>query len=213
MAVDRPVVRGFEQKSMKKAAEYVRSGGHAFVWEHDKRGILLFQTPAFGNEEDLGAWGVYDMSKFKWHDHTKGALKGLSSSLVPRDLVWIAKRRVERDAVHAGPTRAIDIDCTMCAACCRDNAVILLPPDVKRFQDAGRPELAKPPYAKKRKDGRLVLKLLPNKRCQHLKRDNRCEIYAIRPHPCSEFPMGSENCLSAREDVLGISDGVAATDT
>jgi uncharacterized protein len=207
MAVDRPVARSFKNKFMKEAAAYVRSGGHAFVWEHDKRAVFFFQTPDKDNEEDLGAWGVYDMGKFKWHNHTQGSLKGLSSTLVPRDCLWIAKRRTERDSIHAGPTRHIDIDCMKCAACCRDNEVVLLPPDVKRFKDGGRPELAKPPYAKRHKDGRLILTLLENKRCRHLKRDNRCGIYELRPNPCSEFPMGSECCLFAREDILNITDG------
>ena len=57
-------------------------------------------------------------------------------------------------------------------------------------------------------EGRLVLTLLPNKRCHHLKRDNRCGIYELRPHPCSEFPAGSECCLYAREDVLDVYDGL-----
>jgi hypothetical protein len=79
---------------------------------------------------------------------------------------------------------------------------------VKRFKDAGRGELAKPPFAKRNSDGRMVLTLLANKRCRHLKRDNKCGIYELRPHPCSEFPAGSECCLFAREDVLGLYDGL-----
>ena len=211
MAVDRPIARSFKQKFVKDAAAWVRSGGHAFVWETDKRATFMFQTPAEDNEEDLGAWGVYDMGKFKWENHTRGTLKGLSSTLVPRDCLWIAKRRTERDSIHEGPTRFLDIDCTKCAACCRDNEVVLLPADVKRFKEGGRPDLAKPPYAKRHKDGRLILTLLDNKRCRHLKRDNRCGIYELRPNPCSEFPMGSECCLFAREEGLNICDGQPET--
>ena len=212
MAV-RPIVRSFKPKFTKEAAAHVRAGGHAFIWETEKRATFVFQTPAEGDEEDFGAWGVYDFGKFKWTNHHDGPLKGLSSTLVPRGCNWIAKRRAERDSIHAGSTRTIDIDCQKCAACCRDNEVVLLPPDLKRFKDAGRPELAKPPYAKRHKDGRLILTLLDNKRCRHLKRDNRCGIYEIRPNPCSEFPMGSECCLYAREDVLNITDGLAEQPT
>ena len=47
---------------------------------------------------------------------------------------------------------------------------------------------------------------------RHLESDNRCGIYTIRPHACSEFPAGSECCLFAREDILKIHDGVPPQD-
>jgi len=207
-ATYRPIVRSFKQKFVKEAAAHVRAGGHAVLWEHDKRAILVFQTPPEGDDDDFGAWAVFDMGKWTWNLHHTGALKGLSSTLVPRDCLWIVKRHTARDSIHSGATRKMDIDCTDCAACCRDNEVVLMPPDLQRFRDGGRPDLTKPPYAKRQKDGRILLTLLENKRCRHLKRDNRCGIYAIRPHACSEFPMGSECCLFAREDVLGLYDGL-----
>lgn len=203
----RPIVRSFKQKYVKEAAAHVRAGGHAILWESDKRAHLVFQVPAEDNPDDFGAWAVYDMGKWRWTTHDKGALKGLASTLVPRDCLWIAKRRVERDAVHPGPTRKVAFDCTKCAACCQDNEVVLLDEDVERFRKGGRGELAKPPYAKRHRDGRVILTLLPNKRCRHLQKDNRCGIYEIRPHACSEFPMGSECCLYAREDMLKLFDG------
>lgn len=207
----RPIVRSFKVKYLKEAIAHVRGGGHAFVWESDKRAQLVFQTPAPGDDENFGAWSVYDMGKRSWTDHTRGTFRGLSSTLVPRDCLWIAKRRTERDSIYPGPTRMIDLDCTKCAACCRDNEVILSEEDLQRFRDGGRPDLAKPPYAKRQKDGRVLLTLLENKRCRHLKRDNRCGIYELRPHPCSEFPSGSECCLFAREDMLGLYDGEKPT--
>lgn len=204
----RPIVRSFKAKFVKEAVAHVRAGGHAVLWENDKRAILVFRTPAEDDAADFGAWAVYDMGKWRWKTHDEGPLSGLSSTLIPRDCLWIAKRHTERDSVHPGSTRKMDIDCTKCAACCRDNEVVLLPDDVKRFKDGGRPDLAKPPYAKRHKDGRLILTLLENKRCRHLKRDNRCGIYTLRPNPCSEFPMGSECCMFAREDILGLYDGL-----
>jgi hypothetical protein len=203
----RPIVRSFKPKFRKQAADHARAGGHSILWESPSRALLIFTTPLDGDDENFGAWSVYDMGKSRWENHSRGTLKGLSTTLVPRDCLWIAKRRTERDSVHPGPTRALDLDCTKCAACCRDNEVILQPADVARFKEGGRPELAKAPYTKRTKDGRLLLTLLPNKRCRHLKRDNRCGIYELRPHPCSEFPSGSECCLFAREDVLGLYDG------
>lgn len=210
--VKRPIVRSFKQKFIKEAAAHVRAGGHAVVWENDKRAIIVFQAPAEDNEEDFGAWAIYDMGKFSWEVHSRGALKGLASSLVPRHCLWIVKRRAERDSIHPGVFRKISFECTTCAACCRDNEVILLPPDIARFEEAGKGHLAKAPYAKRRKDGKLVLTLLESKRCRHLKRNNMCGIYSIRPHSCSEFPRGSECCLFAREDVLGIHDGLPPPD-
>lgn len=207
----RPIVRSFKSQFVKNAVQHVKAGGHAVVWEGDKRATLVFQVPDEDDAEDFGAWAVYDMGKWRWNIHHKGPLKGLASTLVPKDCLWIVRRHVERDSIHPGTTRKMDIDCTKCAACCRDNEVVLLPPDVKRFEDGGRPELAKTPFAKRHKDGRLVLTLLENKRCRHLKRDNRCGIYELRPHACSEFPMGSECCLFAREDVLGLYDGMKPT--
>lgn len=207
-SVYRPVVRSFTSKFAREAAAHVRAGGHAVVWEKKNRAILVFGEPADGDADDLGLWAVYDMGKSRWKLETSGALEGLATTLVPRDCLWIVKRRAERDSIHLESRRKLSLDCTKCAACCRDNEVILLEEDLQRFKDGGRPELAKPPYAKRDKDGRLILTLLKSKRCRHLLDSNRCGIYAIRPHACSEFPMGSECCLFAREDVLNLHDGL-----
>jgi Fe-S-cluster containining protein len=48
---------------------------------------------------------------------------------------------------------------------------------------------------------------MSNGDCRHLGKDNKCAIYPIRPDACSQFPMGSECCLFAREEELGILDG------
>ena len=110
-----------------------------------------------------------------------------------------------RDSVHPGPTRELELDCLDCGACCKDNRVELDDADVARFERAGRGELARPPYAK-REDGSVILVLRKDRRCKHLAEDNKCGIYAIRPDACSTFPAGSECCLSAREEEMGILD-------
>jgi Fe-S-cluster containining protein len=209
--VFRPIVRSFQSTYAKEAAAHVKAGGHAVVWEKKDRAILVFAEPAKGDEDDLGAWAVYDMGKWRWKVEKRGALRGLATTLVPRDCLWIVRRRAERDAIHPGSTRRVAFDCTRCAACCQDNEVILLDEDIARFKSHGRAELAKAPYAKRQKDGRLVLTLLESKRCRHLLKSNRCGIYEMRPHACSEFPMGSECCLFAREDVLKLHDGAIPT--
>jgi uncharacterized protein len=210
--VYRPLVRSFQPKYVKEAAAHVRAGGHAVVWEKKDRAVLVFGKPEEGDDDDFGAWAVYDMGKWRWKVEKTGALRGLATTLVPRDCLWIVRRRTERDAIHPGSKRKVAFDCTRCAACCQDNEVILQEADIARFKQAGRGELAKPPYAKRHKDGRIILTLLDSKRCRHLAKDNRCSIYEIRPHPCSEFPMGSECCLFAREDILKIHDGAIPTE-
>jgi Fe-S-cluster containining protein len=205
-------VRSFKRKFAKEAAAYARSGGHAILWENDKRAVFFFPKPKDGDEADFGLWSLYDMAKYRWHEHDSGTFKGLGSARIPRDCLWIAKRRAERDSIHPGPTRRVSWDCQKCAACCRDNEVILLPPDVERLKRGGLGHFTKAPYAKRHKDGRVLLTLLEDKRCRHLARDNRCKIYDHRPHSCSEFPMGSECCIYAREDVLKLHDGVPPAD-
>lgn len=207
----RPIVRSFKRKFAKEAAAHVRKGGHAVIWDSGPRprAQLLFPKPAEGDEDDFGAWAVYDFGKFRWDVHHRGLFKGLASVRVPRDCHWIVKRRVERDSIHRGTRRRVSFDCTKCAACCKDNEVILQDADIERFRKAGRGDLAKRPWAKRRSDGKLVLTLLPSKRCRHLRRDNKCGIYEIRPHSCSEFPMGSECCLYAREVEMKAYDGLA----
>jgi len=207
--VHRPVVRSFKKPFAREAAAWVRSGGHAFLWETDKRVLFVFPEPQKGDEQDFGAWGVYDMGKWRWTLQKSGPLKGLATMLVPKDGIWIAERRAERDSIHKGPKRKMVLDCTTCAACCKDNEVILQDVDIKRFKDGGRADLTKKPYVRRDEDGRLLLTLLPNKSCRHLGQDNRCGIYSVRPDACSEFPAGSECCLYAREDGLRIYDGVA----
>jgi len=64
-------------------------------------------------------------------------------------------------------------------------------PIVERFERAGRGDLLRPPYSRRR-DGRLVLTLRKDGRCHHLGADNRCGVYAARPDACSTFPAPSE---------------------
>lgn len=210
--IQRPIVRSFTARFAREAAAHVRAGGHAVYWEKPNRALLVFGKPAEGNDADFGLWSVYDMGKWKWKLAAAGPLRGLATTLVPPSCHWIVRRRAERDSIHPGSTRKVAFDCTRCAACCNDNEVVLLPEDIERFDKGGRLDLTKAPYAKRQKDGRILLTLLPSKRCRHLEESNRCGIYELRPNSCSEFPMGSECCLFAREDVLGLHDGAAPGD-
>jgi Fe-S-cluster containining protein len=207
--VDRPVVRSFKRRFANEAAAWVRSGGHAVVWDSDRRAQLVFQEPSPGDDDDLGAWAVYDFGKSRWQVHEGGEFDGLASALVPPDCLWIVKRRAERDSMHEGPRHVVGLDCRTCAACCVKNEVFLNDADIERFRRGGRDDLTMRPFMRRKKDGKVVLTLLEDGRCHHLASDNSCEIYELRPDACSEFPMGSECCLYAREEELEQFDGVA----
>jgi uncharacterized protein len=210
MRAIRPIVRQFKSRFTREIAAHVRGGGHAVVWESTTdgraRAQLVFPPPKEDDEFDLALWSLLDLGKSRWKKIEEGPLRGFGTSLVPRDCHEIVRHRAERDSIHEGTTRVMELDCLACGACCKDNEVVLYEADVERFREGGRPELARAPYARK-KDGKLVLTLLKSKECRQLMPDNKCAIYAIRPEACSSFPVASEPCLFSREEELGIVDG------
>jgi hypothetical protein len=207
--VTRPVVRSFRPPHFAEAATWVHGGGHALVWLSPRKARLIFSKPREGEELDLGRWSALDLGISEHVVATHGTFAGLAYVRVPHDCYSIVRERVLRDSVHPDPTRAIELDCLACAACCKENCVELDDADVARFESAGRGDLARPPYAR-RDNGTIVLVLRRDRRCKHLADDNRCDIYAIRPDACSTFPPGSECCLSAREEELGMVDGASS---
>jgi Fe-S-cluster containining protein len=220
--VVRPVVRAFRREFEKEAAAHVRAGGHAVVYETvyeaqgggaspaARRGVrLVFQKPRGRAASDLGYWSLLDLGLTRWSTIQRGPLRGLAFARVRGDAVEIVRDRVDRDSVHPGSTRTMQLDCKACAACCRDNRVEIERADLARFRRAGRPELGRAPYARKR-DGKLVLQLLRSRDCRHLTREKECAIYELRPDSCRSFPPGSEGCLFSREEELGVVDGLAS---
>jgi Fe-S-cluster containining protein len=191
---------------MRRAAAWVRAGGHAVVWIAPRKARLVFAKPKKGDEHDLGWWSVLDLGRYDYDVVDRGPFAGLALIRIPHDCYGIVRDRTARDSIHEGPTRTLELDCLACGACCRDNRVELEDQDIERFERAGRLDLTRPPYAK-RDDGKIILVLRKDKRCKHLADDNKCGIYPIRPDACSTFPAGSECCLSSREEELGIIDG------
>ena len=208
--VDRPVVRSFKAKYEKNAAAWVKRGGHAIVWHSETRARLVCRAPKEGDEDDLGYWAMLDLGKSSWRVSLDGTMKGLAYLSIPADCTDIVRGWCTRDSIHEGPTRTLRLDCLECGACCRNNEVVLERSDLKRFRDGDRPELAQMPSARRRKDGKLVLRLLKNGDCRNLGSDNKCAIYTVRPDACREFPVGSECCLYAREVEMDILDGAHA---
>lgn len=204
----RPVVRTYSWPYRKQAAQWARAGGHALVWLSPRKARLVFAKPRSGDEGDLGWWSVLDLGRSQYLTPRRGPFAGLAYLRVSHDAYGIVRERAQRDSIHEGPTRDLELDCLECGACCKDNRVELEDGDVARFEQGGRGDLARPPFAR-RDDGKLVLVLRKDKCCKHLGGDNRCAIYPIRPDACSTFPPASECCLSAREEELGIFDGAA----
>lgn len=175
------------------------------MWESKRRALMVTPEPE-DEVSDLHYWSRLDLGKIEYDKPRSGPFRGLAVSRVRQIDLDIVQRRAFRDSVHRASTRRVRLDCLDCGACCRSNRVELLEEDIERFEDADRADLLRAPYA--RKDGKtIVLRLLKSRDCRHLGRDLKCAIYEIRPNACSEFPMGSECCLFAREDELDIIDG------
>jgi Fe-S-cluster containining protein len=208
--VVRPIVRSFKWPFLEEAASWVRKGGHAVVWLSPRKARLVFAKPRSGDDLDLGYWSALDIAKTEYAVAKRGPFAGMAFVRVPHDCYRIVRDRVVRDSIHPGPTREIELDCLACGACCKDNRVELEDHDIARFERSGRGELARQPYARREEDGAVVLVLRKDKRCKHLADDNKCGIYQIRPDACSLFPVGSECCLSSREEEFGIVDGAQA---
>jgi hypothetical protein len=179
------------------------------VWIAPRKARLVFQKPREGDDRDLGRWSALDIGRLEYSVARRGTFEGMAYVRVPHDCYGIVRERIVRDSIHPGPSRTMELDCLECGACCKDNRVELEDEDVARFEHAGRGELARPPYTR-RDDGAVVLVLRRDKRCKHLGDDNKCAIYTIRPESCSSFPVGSECCLSSREEEMGIVDGATA---
>jgi Fe-S-cluster containining protein len=202
----RPVVRSFPAQHLRQAAAHVRGGGHAVLWETDSRARLLLPVPDEDDPMDLALFSILDLGKQRYDIVQEGVARGLAIALVPRDCNDIVRRRVERDAVHPGHVRRLRLDCLACGACCTKNRVVLDKGDVARLQAAERSDLLRMPYAR-RQDGKLVMRLTGDGRCQHLQRQNLCGIYELRPTMCRDFPVASECCLSARAEEFDLHDG------
>jgi Fe-S-cluster containining protein len=207
--VVRSVVRSFKAKYAKEAAAFVKLGGHAVYWESPERARLVVPAPARKDDwTDLGIWSIFDLGLDRWSIRKDGKFPGLATVRVPDDALHIVRRRAERDSIHPEATHTSKFDCLACGACCRKNEVVLDDDDMAKFREANRADLLKKPWSK-RKDGKVILTLKENGRCHHLRRDNKCKIYDIRPSACSVFPVASECCIAAREYELELFDGLA----
>ncbi len=206
----RPVWRRFADRFLSRAAAWVRSGGHAAVVRDDGVIELYLGVDGKGRITEAGRWSVLALDQERYRRVKDGPAAGLFRARVGAHAVEAALDWCERDSIHQGPTRTLDLDCLDCGACCHEANVILYDADLERFREAGRPELTTRTYVRRARDGKVTLRFLRDGRCQQLAQDNRCFIYEIRPHNCRVFPAGSEACLAARESTLGVRDGALA---
>jgi uncharacterized protein len=208
--IQRPVWRRYAPRFLEEAAGYVRAGGFAAIVHAEREIEMLLGVDELGEPTEFALWAVLALEQQRTRVVTSGPAKGLRVARVGRHSLEAVLDWCERDSVHPGPTRRIRLDCLDCAACCHDSNVILYDDDLARFKEGGRPDLLTSKYIKRSRDGKVRLRFVSKGPCQHLKRDNKCAIYALRPFNCSVFPMGSEACLAARESTLSIRDGASA---
>ncbi|MFO0550241.1 MAG: YkgJ family cysteine cluster protein [Polyangiaceae bacterium] len=205
MRVTRPVWRRFTAKHQARAASWVREGGSAAVFTSPRVVHMILGAGDDGKITEAGLWSVLALEQQRYRRSTEGPFRGLFRVKVKPHAVDAVADWCDRDGGHPSATRDLELDCLDCAACCHDANVLLDDDDLERFRDAGRTDLTKPPFVRRARDGKVTLRFLGPK-CQHLKRDNKCRIYAIRPFNCSVFPVGSEACLAARESTLNLRD-------
>ena len=209
--IARPIWRRFKPRFFKNAVAHVRRGGGAVIDDPaSDRVDLLLPIDEKGKITELARWAIYAIEHRRFRYVKTGRALGFATVNVRADYAGSVLDWCTRDAVHGGSTRTIPIDCVTCAACCHDSNVVLDRVDLDRFRKGGRPDLAGPAYVKRARDGKITLRFLGPGPCQHLAKDRRCSIYELRPDNCRVFLEGSEACLAAREDTLGLRDGAPA---
>jgi len=90
------------------------------------------------------------------------------------------------------------IDCTKCAACCKNYSPRFKTPDVKRISKHLRIKESEfiDIYLNVDGDGDFVVKSTP---CPFLGDDNLCSIYEVRPSDCVRFPYTAEDVLIKKQ--------------
>ncbi len=80
-----------------------------------------------------------------------------------------------------------EIDCLLCANCCKTTPALVTNEDVNRISKQLKitPKDFMSKYVTKDNDGDTVLNKTP---CTFLGNDNKCAIYEVRPFTCKDYP-------------------------
>jgi Fe-S-cluster containining protein len=205
--VERPIWRRFRPQFLARAAAHVRAGGCAAIVGERGDVRVLLPVDEKGKITELGQWALLSVEQQRWRRVHDGEAKGLASARIQPNYAGSVLDFCDRDSVHSGSTRTIELDCLKCAACCHDANVLLDEADFERWRNAERADLLGRVYLRRARDGKVTLRFAESGRCQHLKNDKKCRIYEIRPDNCRAFVVGSEACLAAREETLRLRDG------
>jgi Fe-S-cluster containining protein len=206
--VVRPVWRKFHDRFLARAADWVKSGGHALVYSDKGELRMLLGVDDDGKLTEFALWSLLAVEQRAAKTVERGPARGLRIARVQSHAEWAVVDWCERDSAYEAPTRVLHLDCLECAACCHEASVLLDESDLDRFREAGRADLVSRKFIKRSRDGKVHLRFEKGGKCQHLLSDRKCAIYEIRPFNCSVFPAGSEACLAARESTNQWRDGV-----
>jgi Fe-S-cluster containining protein len=185
---------------MNAAIRHARAGGIAVV--KDTRWKLLGDAGPPGEDLPLYVdWAIRAVEASRWAEIVEGPAKGLVEAAITKDWRERVDEWIDRDKAFEGAVSRTTFDCMKCGACCFDNKVVLDEEDVARFRAGGRADLLR---RTSRKAGLRLLPLAPTKEkpCVHLE-ELMCTIYEVRPNMCRDFPVGTEQCMTSREDLYG----------
>ena len=144
-------------------------------------------------------WAIRAVEASRWWELTEGVARGLVRANIGAGWRERVREWIERDRAFKGATSRASFDCVRCAACCYDNEVLLDAADLLRLRRGGPKDLTRRLRTTK---GKAFLPLdRKTGACIHLDPALMCGIYAQRPFMCRDFPAGSEQCMTSREDL------------
>jgi Fe-S-cluster containining protein len=200
--IDRPLWRSFRPAQLRDAARHGRAGGISVIL--DRRWYLLGDAGPAGEDLPLYVdWAIRAVESERWWELTEGPARGLVKAMIGVDWRERVSEWIERDLDFQGATARASFDCMKCGACCFDNEVLLDKKDLARLALAGRRVMRRIATVR----GKRYLPLMKSdiegaKSCVHLA-DLKCTIYEHRPFMCRDFPAGTEQCMTSREDLYG----------
>lgn len=207
LVVTRPIWRRFSSRFLDRALAHVRAGGLAAVVHPGEVVEVWIGSTETGALTEWGAWALASLEHEGASTVAEGVGAGLHAARLDSERGLSVLDWCERDAAHPGPTRAMQLDCVACTACCQDADVHVEPADLERLRASGYASFASEEHYERDAAGRLHLRF-SGPRCDHLEAAGTCAIYVARFKACRAFPPGSEPCLAAREDTLDVRDDV-----